>query len=379
MRTFELTRGADKLTLDDSGKVKKGTADLGRWSTNGKNQIVVTETGGAVSTIDIGWKFDGNNHLCLEQAGATVFDIHGDKATRPELRVDRAVLFVKPVDTAPFEFSIRPTWNLTPTHDLEMTVNGQASTIDGVINDRSSAFRFRFVDKQDVIETFSLLFKGVWRNSPDASRPAAVIYEYEIDGAAAPGVFSLPNQLVVDNQSFVLAYNYDKNGRTHSTQLVGNFSFDSFELNYVVERKSGAEGTSTTLKFDVDVKGKSTDGRVVFALKRTDTGGVTTTELAIGGQFTARFKAGVLIVGLKFDQRTIAGTQASRELTFTGKLVHVSGTQFVWELKAANGSTTIAIAADQIQLGPVTATTKVTLVMSNGQTQSVQALFGVSF
>lgn len=379
MRTFDLTSGADKLTLNDAGQVTKAGAALGTWSTNDKNQIVVSETGGATSAIDVDWRFDGNNHLCISQAGALAFDVNGDKTSKPELRLDRAVLFVKPVESASFEFSIHPTWSLTATHDLAMTVNGKTSSIDGVINDRNSAFRFRFVDKLEVIETFSLLFKGVWKNSPDPAQPAGVIYEYEIDGAPAPGVFTLPNKLVVDNNTLVLAYNYDKDGRTQSTQLVGNFSLDAFELNFTIERKSAAEGTSTMLKFDVDIKGQSVDGKVTFALKRTDTGAVTTTELTIGGKFTARFKSGVLTIGLLFSQRTIGGTVASKELMFTGTLVHRGGTTFMWELKAGTSSTSITIAADQIQLGAVTASTKVTLKTSGGETKAVQALFGISF
>jgi hypothetical protein len=379
MRTFDLRRGADTLTLNDAGQVTKGGVPLGTWSTNDMNQVVVSEDGGDPSTIDVEWRFDGNNHLCLDQDGALAFDVNGDSASKPELRLDRAILFVKPVESAAFEFSIHPTWDLTATHDLAMTVNGKTSTIDGVINDRNSAFRFRFVDKLEVIETFSLLFKGVWRNSPDPAQPAGVIYEYEIDGAAAPGVFALPNRLVVDNNTLALAYNYDKDGRTQSTQLVGNFSLDVFELNFTIERKSAAEGTSTTLKFDVDIKGNSVDGEVTFVLKRTDTGAVTATELAIGGHFTARFKSGVLTIGLQFAQRTIGGTVASKELMFTGTLVHRGGTTFTWEFKAGDGSTAITIAADHIQLGTVTASTQVTLRTSGGDTKAVQALFGVSF
>jgi hypothetical protein len=359
--------------------VTKAGAAFGTWNTNGSNQIVVTKTAGGTTTLDVDWRFDDDNHLCIDQGGAQVFDINGDGATKPEFRVDRAELFIKPVDTSPFEFSLHPTWDLTEQHDLKMVVNGKSSTIDGVINDRNSAFRFRFVDKLDPIETFTLLFRGAWKNSPDPEHPAGVVYEYEIAGAAAPGVFTLPNKLVVDNNSLVLAYNYDKDGRTQSIQLVGQFSFNNFELNFGIERKTAAEGTSTTLKFDVDVKGKSADGKIIFALKRTDTGATTTTELSIGGAFTARFKNGVLTVGLAFSQRTINGTIASRELMFTGKLVHKGGAEFTWELKAANGSTTITIAANQIKLGAVTASTMITLKMKGGELKGVRAMFGVSF
>jgi len=205
------------------------------------------------------------------------------------------------------------------------------------------------------------------------------VYEYEIAGSPKPGAFVLPNQLVVDNNSMVLAYNYDKDGRTQSIQLVGQFSFNNFELSCGIERKSAGDGISTMLRFAVDVKGKSADGKIIFALKRTDNGAVTTTELAIGGAFTCRFKNGVLTIGLSFSQRTINGTVASREVTFTGKLVHKGGTEFSWELKAANGSTSIAIAASQIKLGSVTASTQVQVSMKGGEMKAVRAMFGVSF
>jgi len=379
MRSFELKDGTTKLTLDDAGVVTKTGSAFGTWSTNSANQIVVAKAGGGQILIDVDWRFDANNHLCCDQAGAMVFDINGDLTTMPHFRVDRAVLFVKPVGDAPFEFALRPQWSLSPKHDLVMSVNGKQSTIDGVINDRNSAFRFRFVDKLEVIETFDVLFKGEWKNSTDPANPAGVVYEYEIEGSPTPGVFTLPNQLIVDNNTLVLAYNYAKDGRTQSIQLVGKFSFSNFELSFAIDRKSAADGNSTTLKFEVDVKGTSAEGRILFALKRTDTGAVTETTLAIGGAFTARFQNGVLTIGIAYSQRTITGTVASRELMLTGKLVHNGGAEFTWELKIASGTTTIAIGANQIKLGSVTANTAVTLKMQGGEVKAVQALFGVSF
>lgn len=379
MRTFELKDGPATLTLDDAGSVTKAGTAFGIWATNKANQIVIKKAAGGETLIDVDWRFDANNHLWVNQGGAQVFDINGDTTSVPGFRLDKAVLLIKPLADAAFEFSIRPQWSLTETHDLVMSVNGKPSTIDGVINDRNSAFRFRFVDKLDVIETFVLAFKGQWRNANNPEQPAAVVYEYDIDGAAAPGVFRLPNPLVVDNSSLVLAYTYDKDGRTQSIQLVGQFSFNNFELNFAIDRKNAADGNSTTLTFDVDVKGKSAEGKVIFALKRKDTGATTDTTLAIGGAFTARFKNGVLTMGVTFSQRTINGTMASRELMFTGTLVHKGGTEFTWELEMANGSTTITVAADQIMLGAVTATTKVTIKMTSGEVKAVRALFGVSF
>jgi hypothetical protein len=380
MRTFDLKDGTAKLTLDDTGLVTKAGNPFGTWSTNAKNQLVVTKAGGGETTFNVDWRFDANNHLCMEQGGTLLFDFNGDTTSKPEYRLEKARLFIKPLDTMPFQFSILPSfWNLTPQHDLQMTVNGVTSTIDGVINDRNSGFRFRFIDKLDVIETFALSFKGAWKNSPDPARPGQVIYEYEIENAPAPGVFTLPNSLVVDNNSLVLAYEYNKDGRTQSVQLVGLFSFTNFELSFTIERKEAGDGESTTLRFDVDVKGKSAEGKIVFALKRTDNGTVTTDELSVGGAFTSRFKNGVLTIGLAFNQRTINGTVATREIVFTGKLVHKGGTQFAWELKGLNGSMTIGVAASDIRFGKFKADAAVTLKMQGGEVKAVRSLFGVSF
>jgi len=177
----------------------------------------------------------------------------------------------------------------------------------------------------------------------------------------------------------VLAYNYDKDGRTQSIQLVGQFSLSNYELSFAIDRKSAAEGNSTTLKFEVDVKGNTAEGKILFALKRTDTGATTETAFVIGGAFTARYKSGVLTIGIAYSQRTIGGTVASRELMFTGKLVHKGGAEFTWELKMEAATTTIAIGASQIKLGSVTASSAVKLKMKGGEVKAVRALFGVSF
>jgi hypothetical protein len=289
------------------------------------------------------------------------------------------VLFVKPDGARPFEFSLRPAWNLTPHHDLTMTVNGKTSTIDGVISDNKSAFRFNFVDKLEVIEKFSLVFTGAWRNEPTGDNPGAIVYDYEIADAPAPGRFTLPNQLVVDNNFNVLAYRYEKGMRTRSVQLVGQFQLNSqAELSYAIERRDSADGPSTTLTFDVDVTGATSSGKVTFALKKKD-GAQSSTSLIIGGNYGARFKSGVLMLTFAFRQQTIAGSSTVRELTFAGELQHNGGVDFAWVLSVANGTTTIALAATDLKLGSVTGDTKVVVRLKGGEVKSVDAMFGFSF
>lgn len=379
MRTFELKDGTDTMTLDDSGGVARGGVPIGTWTTNRENQVVVTAANGSRRAVDVGWRFDGNNHLRIDQRGTDVFDINGDDATQPAFRLDRAVLFVKPDGAQPFEFSLRPAWNLTPQHDLTMTVNGRTSTIDGVISDNKSAFRFNFVDKLEVIEKFSLIFTGAWRNEPSGDNPGAIVYDYEIADSPDTGRFSLPNTLVIDDNFNVLAYRYDKGTRTRSVQLVGQFQLNSqAELSYAIERRDSADGPSTTLTFDVDVTGATSSGKVTFALKKRD-GAHSSTSLTIGGNYGTRFKNGVLMLTFAFRQQTIAGSSTMRELTFAGEVQHTGGVSFAWVLAIANNTTTIALAATDLKLGNVTGDSKVVVRLQSGQVRSVDAMFGFSF
>jgi hypothetical protein len=378
MRTFELKDGSDSMTLDDTGGVSRGGAAVGTWTTNRDNQVVVSAAG-SQKAIDVGWRFDGNNHLRIVQSGSDVFDINGDAATQPAFRLDRAVLFVKPDGAQPFEFSLRPTWGLTPQHDLTMTINGVTSMIDGVISDNNSAFRFNFVDKLEVIEKFSLVFTGAWHNEPTGDNPGAIVYDYAIADSTEKGRFSLPNPLVVDNNFNVLAYRYDKGTKTRSVQLVGQFQLNSqAELSYAIERRDSADGPSTTLLFDVDVTGATSSGKVTFALKKKD-GARASTSLTVGGNYGARFKNGVLMLTFAFKQQTIAGSKTTRELTFAGQLQHNGGVSFAWVLAIANGTTTIALAATDLKLGSVTGDTKVVVRLQGGEVKSVDAMFGFSF
>jgi hypothetical protein len=379
MRTFQLKDGTDTITLDDTGGVARGGVPAGTWTTNRENQVVVTAANGSRKVIDVGWRFDGNNHLRIDQRGTDVFDVNGDAAAQPAFRLDRAVLFVKPDGAQPFEFSLRPAWNLTPQHDLTMTVNGKTSTIDGVISDNKSAFRFNFVDKLEVIEKFSLVFTGAWHNEPSGENPGAVVYDYQIADSVETGRFSLPNKLVIDDNFNVLAYRYDKGTRTRSVQLVGQFQLNSHaELSYAIERRDSADGPSTTLTFDVDVTGATSSGKVTFALKKRD-GGHSSTSLTIGGNYGARFKNGVLMLTFAFKQQTIAGSSTVRELTFAGEVQHAGGASFAWVLAIANNTTTIALAATDLKLGNATGDSKVVVRLQGGQVRSVDAMFGFSF
>lgn len=383
MRTFQLKSGANTFTLGVDESVTLNGVDAGKWTTNRDNQIVITK-GAATTPIPVDWIWTGDNHLTIQQAGAVVFDVNGSATGQPDFRLDSAVLMVKPESDSAFEFGVHAQWNLTKQHDLEMTVGGKTSVIDGVISDSNSAFKFNFVDKKEIIEKFTLNFKGVWQDDPAEDDPARVIYVYDVERdpqtptIPKTAVFKLPNKLVVDNNFNVLAYSYDKAGRSRSIALVGQFNISQFEMSYAIERKSAADGATTTLKFEINVKGSTQDGKLVFELKKKS-GAAPETTLTVGGNYTARFKSGVLTVAFGFKQKTMATIPTTRELTFSGSLVETSGATFVWSFQMGSGKTEIMLGASDVMLGPVKVDSKVVITRQNGQTAAVTALLGFSF
>jgi hypothetical protein len=149
-------------------------------------------------------------------------------------------------------------------------------------------------------------------------------------------------------------------------------------MSYAIERKSAADGATTTLKFEINVKGSTHDGKLVFELKKKS-GAAPETTLTVGGNYTARFKSGVLTVAFGFKQKTMATIPTTRELTFSGSLVETSGATFVWSFQMGSGKTEIMLGASDVMLGPVKVDSKVVITRQNGQTAAVTALLGFSF
>jgi hypothetical protein len=379
MRTFELKDGSEKLTLDDAGFVTSAGAPVGTWKTNEVGQIVIARTSGAESTIDVGWAFNDRNHLTLVQNGETVFDFHSLGPAMPGLHVELTELFVKPDKDATFEFSFLPTWTLSEQHDLKMTIFGVTSTIDGFISDPNSAFRFVFVDKDEPLESFAFFFKGEWHNEASGEEPGRVEYKFEIKGSTTLGRFELPNKLMINPTTHFLAYSYDKNGRTRSVQLVGQFSFNNIELTYAIERRQTNDGNSTMLRFGVKLGGNAGPnglGQLTFELLKSN-GAASGTTLSITSRYVGRFKNGVLTLGFTFNQRTMTGTIVNREFVFVGALQHKGGSAFVWAIKTSAGTMSISLAASNLKLGAVTADVAVTLKMKDGSVQAVQVFVGL--
>jgi hypothetical protein len=376
MSTFQLKDGSDLLELDHQGFVSMGGARIGTWSTNNGSQVVVAKTSGGESALDVDWLFDEDNHLSIEAGGEKKFDFHSDAGVRPLYRTVNSVLFVKPDRNGPFEFALRPRWALTPSHDLEMTVKGKRSVIDGFVFDDRSRFRYHFFNKGNLAEESILGFRGEWLNESGGENPGQVIFEYDLESPGAKDRFVLPVAVVVDRVLNLLSYTYDKAGQTFSVQLVGRFAFDNLELRYEIERARETDGKRTTLKFGAVITSAKAAGSLDFALVKKS-GAVSSTILSITGNFTARFQGGVLNLGFRFQQERIGAT-LTNTFFFGGSIVHRAGV-FKWEIRMSGKSMIIGISAQQIKLGDARIDPALNVTLENGKVVGLRALLGVSF
>ena len=123
------------------GKVSISGDAAGTWTTNNQNQIAITLNDGSTVANDVGWQFDGDNHLCLFSGANQIFDFHDVPGNRPLCGTLNAVLMVRPDRANAFTFQLRGDWSLDDGHDLNFTVNGVKSVIDGFIDDPRDADR----------------------------------------------------------------------------------------------------------------------------------------------------------------------------------------------------------------------------------------------
>src|SRR5712692_1849153 len=83
MAGFSLTKGTDTFDFALDGTVTKAGAPAGSWNTNQNNQILVKAADGAQNPIDVVWKFNPDNQLCLFSGTNQAYNFHQDGANPP--------------------------------------------------------------------------------------------------------------------------------------------------------------------------------------------------------------------------------------------------------------------------------------------------------
>ena len=383
MPGLQLSKNTDNFVLDPLGTVTINNAPGGKWSTDQKNKIVVTKNDNTTVSFDVTWEFNTDNQLVVSAAGKK-FNFNEVPGNVPRYETRNAVLVVRPNKNQPFSFELRGDWSLSPTHDLTITINGKASTIDGFINDPRSRFMFHFSNKKALLQSSVLGFVGTWSEFVDPDGQPRLKFVYKRDGQP-DGEFVLPKGITIDKTMNQLMYEYDKNGNKRRIQLVGTLIIsDDFTISYGLDRQTSADGQqqvgSTTFTFNAAFKKKNFTGDLDLAIVKKD-GTVGSTTISISGKFTAVMGSTTLLAGFTFEQNR-AGNKKTTTFGFSGKLQFNNNKGSIeWAFTTDNTTTktiTLAINVD-INVGAVQLDARLNLTMEGGQTKGVTFFLGIGF
>jgi hypothetical protein len=383
MPGLQLTKNADNFVLDPLGTVTINNAPGGKWKTDQSNKIVVTKNDNSTVSFDVTWEFNTDNQLVVSAAGKK-FNFSEVPGNVPRYETRNAVLVVRPNKNQPFTFELRGDWSLSETHDLTITINGKASTIDGFINDPRSRFMFHFSNKKALLQSSVLGFVGTWSEFVDADGQPRLKFVYKRDGQA-DGEFVLPKGITIDKSMNQLMYEYDKNGNKRRIQLVGTLMIsDDFTISYGLDRQSSADGQtqvgSTTFTFNAAFKKNNFSGDLDLAIVKQD-GTIGSTTISISGKFTAVIGSTSLLAGFTFEQNR-AGNKTTTTFGFSGKLQFNGNKGSIeWAFKTDNTTTktiTLAVNVD-INVGEVQLDARLNLQMEGGQMKGVTFFLGVGF
>ena len=383
MPGLQLSKNADNFVIDPLGTVTINNAAGGTWKTDQTNKIVVTKNDNTTVLFDVTWEFNTDNQLVVSAAGKK-FNFSEVPGNVPRYETRNAVLVVRPNKNQPFTFELRGDWSISETHDLTVTINGKASTIDGFINDPRSRFMFHFSNKKALLQSSVLGFVGTWSEFVDPDGQPRLKFVYKRDGQA-DGEFVLPKGVTIDKSMNQLMYEYDKNGNKRRIQLVGTLMIsDDFTISYGLDRQSSADGQTqvgtTTFTFNAAFKKKNFTGDLDLAIVKQD-GTVGGTTISISGKFTAVIGSASLLAGFTFEQNR-AGNKTTTTFGFSGKLQFNNNRGSIeWAFTTDNTTTktiTLAINVD-INVGAAQIDARLNLQMEGGQMKGVTFFLGVGF
>ncbi|HKY45005.1 MAG TPA: hypothetical protein VJM50_18080 [Pyrinomonadaceae bacterium] len=383
MPGLQLSKNNDNFVLDPLGTVTINNAPSGTWKTDQTNKIVVTKKDNTTVSFDVTWEFNTDNQLVVSAAGKK-FNFSEVPGNVPRYETRDAVLVVRPNKNQPFTFELRGDWSLSENHDLTITINGKASTIDGFINDPRSRFMFHFSNKKALLQSSVLGFVGTWSEFVDADGQPRLKFAYKRDGQP-DGEFVLPKGITIDKTMNQLMYEYDKNGNKRRIQLVGTLMIsDDFTISYGLDRQTSADGQTqvgtTTFTFNAAFKKNNFKGDLDLAIVKQD-GTVGSTTISISGKFTAVMGSTSLLAGFTFEQNR-AGNKKTTTFGFSGKLQFNNNKGSIeWAFTTDNTTTktiTLAINVD-ITVGAVQLDARLNLQMEGGQTKGVTFFLGVGF
>jgi hypothetical protein len=381
MATFTLKKdNTTSFDCDTLGKVKKAGADFGTWSTSKDNKIIIKGKDGSQTPIDVVWKFNDFNELCLlDSANKSLLNFHSTPNVVPFFAANKAVLQVFADENEDFSFELRGEWDMSDKHDLMITINNVKSVIDGYVDDPESRFSYHFFDK--VKNPFNIIFIGEWKQTTDQDGKPGLSFKYSREDGTQDE-FLLPEAITIDRGVNQFVYQYNKKNKTRRIRLVGLLNVTpDFRITYSIDRQEGEEGgeevKSTTFEIKAVLTKSKFEGDIEFLIKKAD-GKTGTSVLGIRGSFTARPGGNVLKVGFAFTQER-SGQVTKTTVLFNGKLtLKNSLTEVQWEFGVNDNVKTLVVTISDVKLGKVNIDSKFILKSGNGD-REVLFLLGVKF
>jgi hypothetical protein len=185
---------------------------VGRWTTTDKNKILITHSGGTTAEVDVVWRFNDLNQLCVLQGDTEVLRLTGPDI-HPKYFLNRNVLQIDPDGDMDFQFPLYALWGLADNGKLKITINNTESLLDGYLEDEKSRFRFWFYDKERPILPSNLIFTGSWKREQEQREKIVLHYildDPELEDPKAPLI--LPAEVTVDPKRNHLAFTYQYTG-----------------------------------------------------------------------------------------------------------------------------------------------------------------------
>lgn len=335
MKQFEIKSGGKSYLCDTDGKVSESANVIGKWTTTDANKIRITRTNESVVDVPVEWSFSPSNQLTIRQGGNVVFTLATDANALPSYRLARNVLLVDPDGDSDFEFPLQCRFGLDDKGNLEVSVNGVVSTLDGFIEDTKSRFRFRFYDKALANFPSSLVFSGQWeqiKKGPDGKDLPEIRLHFKLDDPALEDTTAplhLPAKLTVDpkRNHLVLVYQSQSYGEQRleflgTVEISPNWTV-SFRIADSRDASSGVRASK--IQVATTFEWEHVAGTLTLYVGRER--GPGSQAITVGGNLQAKFKKGTLDWSFAYQNST-AGTKST--MAFATSLAFVYKDSAIW-------------------------------------------------
>lgn len=336
MKQFSLQTDQAVLNFDTDGNVHDTASNhVGRWGTDGKNQIVVNKGGGGGSlAVAVDWAFDENNRLTISQGGKVVFTLANTTDGLPGYRIDKDNrLVVDPDGDRDFEFALTCQYGFDEHANLVVAINGQASVLDGFVEDNASRFRFMFDDREMPTFPSSLVFNGEWQRVTSAANEIRLQFVLQDPAQQLAGkALVMPAAARVDptRNHLVVVYASKTKGERR-LQFQGSFRFgENYTLEFRIDQVKDGGVRKSSITVDATFEFDVVRGALQLYVGKTRT--ASSQVLEIGGSLQARLKQGQLTWTFAYRKATSGGqsvvTLATQlEFVFKNGKVLISYTQ----------------------------------------------------